>query len=593
MTKLQKLIAATIRAIPMIVMMALLLCIHCIFDSHGDIVTLFKLLQRSSALCIVLGVAATRHRVLRVTLSAVLGILLFVNIYCAIQLHCLFNSSVLFLILQTDTHEAGEYLSQYIFSRGTAISMVTTLAIIAAGLIANRRWQQWCNHRLDSIAERLTPSVAATVTTAIVALFTLSLLTTFTPNFFPIIFAVAAAAVAVAAAWALSRRLAPRWLQWTAGMALVACTIAPYYLPFSSANSLRDKLMCTPQSLALAITDICENDIDINRLTATNTVATASTDARADYKLVVIIGESFNRLHSSLYGYCHDTNPRLCQELDSGNLIVFTDAHTHTQGTALAMRGIFSTHLCDVDTTKWEDSPLFPVLLRKAGYTVALVDNHGTQRQSDAWQFHSSAFFSTPAMSDLCFDMRNDSIADYDMETVDRYIDRAAQHDVAIFHLMGQHSSADSRYPADFARFTPDDYADRADLDKIARLNIAAYDNATLYNDAVVAAIIDCYRDDNAIILYFSDHGEAVYDDLDFYGRILDPETPAYDNSVFRVPFVVWMSDRALAAHPDIADAIRRHSTERLDTYNVSHIVLDLLNVNTPALVPSRSWQTH
>ncbi|WP_438883943.1 sulfatase-like hydrolase/transferase, partial [Bacillus cereus group sp. BC317] len=40
------------------------------------------------------------------------------------------------------------------------------------------------------------------------------------------------------------------------------------------------------------------------------------------------------------------------------------------------------------------------------------------------------------------------------------------------------------------------------------------YDNANLYNDYVVASLIKDYKatDPNGFLLYFSDHGEEVYD---------------------------------------------------------------------------------
>ena len=40
--------------------------------------------------------------------------------------------------------------------------------------------------------------------------------------------------------------------------------------------------------------------------------------------IVVVIGESFNKYHSSLYGYSHNTNPNLLEERRKGNLYVFT-----------------------------------------------------------------------------------------------------------------------------------------------------------------------------------------------------------------------------------------------------------------------------
>jgi len=42
--------------------------------------------------------------------------------------------------------------------------------------------------------------------------------------------------------------------------------------------------------------------------------------------VILIIGESYNKYHASIYGYALPTTPHLEKEQNMGNLCVFTDA---------------------------------------------------------------------------------------------------------------------------------------------------------------------------------------------------------------------------------------------------------------------------
>ena len=83
---------------------------------------------------------------------------------------------------------------------------------------------------------------------------------------------------------------------------------------------------------------------------------------------------------------------------------------------------------------------------------------------------------------------------------------------------MGNHTQYSKRYPSGFEMFSGNDDSE----DKV----VAAYDNSILYNDFVVDSfftILENYseRHPNVRIsaLYFSDHGENVYDEGDYAGH--------------------------------------------------------------------------
>lgn len=70
---------------------------------------------------------------------------------------------------------------------------------------------------------------------------------------------------------------------------------------------------------------------------------------------------------------------------------------------------------------------------------------------------------------------------------------------------------------------------------------IADYDNATRYNDYVLMQIINRFRNQNTVLLYFSDHGEEVYDYRDHKGRDLSSNTISYNYLKYQheIPFMI------------------------------------------------------
>jgi heptose-I-phosphate ethanolaminephosphotransferase len=88
----------------------------------------------------------------------------------------------------------------------------------------------------------------------------------------------------------------------------------------------------------------------------------------------------------------------------------------------------------------------------------------------------------------------------YDGELINRLQDiKRSDKMLIVVHLMGNHISYHSRYPAEFDRFK--DEGKRSE-----------YDNSILYNDYVMQQLIDkvSHWPEFQGLLYFSDHGESV-----------------------------------------------------------------------------------
>ena len=181
------------------------------------------------------------------------------------------------------------------------------------------------------------------------------------------------------------------------------------------------------------------------------------------------------------------------------------------------------------------------------------------------------------------------------MQLIDAY--RANRHDIEapkrnfiIFHLYGQHAAYGERHPADFAKFGVRSVKSKLRLSDEQRGVVADYLNATLYNDYVVDSIIRMFSDRNAIVLYFSDHGEEVYDFRLQQGRTdLKTDVPRALRSQLDIPFMIYVSPRYAATHPQQVERIKRSIDRPFMTDNLPQVIFDLLGVRTKYYKPASS----
>lgn len=311
--------------------------------------------------------------------------------------------------------------------------------------------------------------------------------------------------------------------------------------------------------------------------------------------IVLVIGESYNKHHASCYGYPLPTTPCIDRLVRQGSMTLFVDAVSPWNVTSNAFKSFLSTHSTDQPGT-WTDGVLFPAIFRRAGYQVAFVTNQfcksPRQNRSD---FNGSFFLNDPRLDSLCFDFRNTRHYKFDGELLNELFSvhsrmaKSAPRNLCILHFMGQHVLYAERCPDPERIFTADDY-DRPDLTPDERQIIADYDNATRYNDKVLAQVLDHFRYEDAVVIYLADHGDEVFDGkIGMFGRnhtaVLTPEILRGE---FEVPMMVWTSPKFRRRHPETAENIRQAADRPFSTDDLPHLLLGLAGIDSPFYVPER-----
>lgn len=307
--------------------------------------------------------------------------------------------------------------------------------------------------------------------------------------------------------------------------------------------------------------------------------------------VVFILGESTSRHHMSLYGYGLPTTPRLDARDARGELAVFRAVTSPHAGTMAVMRTLFSFYDNEAPGLWYEYGNLFDIL-REAGVQTAWLSNQ------EASGFYGSIGRTLGGRCDI---MQFTSHLSHSIDLSERYdgellpllddtlaaMTEDGPH-FLVLHLMGAHEEFGRRYPEAYAQFTEEDERGRGvAATRQAREVRAAYDNAVLYDDAVVDAIIERFEGRDAVVVFLSDHGEEVYDVRDLAGH--GDESSPWQRDI---PCVFWMSEAFRARHAADAARIRRAVGTPWQSDEMIHTLLDLMQIRAEEYEEGKSLLT-
>ena len=309
--------------------------------------------------------------------------------------------------------------------------------------------------------------------------------------------------------------------------------------------------------------------------------------------IVLIIGESYSKAHCQLYGYPQKDTPRQRRLERGGWLTKFNDVVSCWNLTSFVFKNVLSMHVVR-EKGEWCDYPLFPELFRKAGYQVTFLTNQFLLAAGQAvYDFSGGFFLNDPVLSKAQFDLRNTSLHRFDeglLSDYDNFLNEGKinlkGNNLIIFHLIGQHVSYNTRYPKDRAKWHADDYKElRPDIagDHYRRRMIAAYDNACLYNDSIVTQIVKRFEDKDAIVVYMPDHGEEIFEpgrDIICRNHSATVDWPLAHYE-FEVPFWIWCSRKYAHREPEVFKAIKDAKNRRFMTDALPHMMVWLAGISS------------
>ena len=303
--------------------------------------------------------------------------------------------------------------------------------------------------------------------------------------------------------------------------------------------------------------------------------------------IVLIIGESYNKYHSQLYGYQKATSPRQMELAADSSLIAFTDVVAPWNLTSFVFKNVMSLYAVG-DEGDWCDYPLFPEVFRKAGYHVTFITNQFQSMAKEKFYDFSGGFFlNNLKLSQLQFDTRNTRLHRFDdgvLKEYDLLKKENTKHNLIILHLSRSHVDYQARYPQKTHRFFTPDMYQRPELTEKQLQLLSDYDNSLRYNDSIVYAITQRFIDEDAVVIYMPDHSEEMFDGEPYiYGRLHSTEIDyRLARNEMEIPFWVWGSPQYRESHPYGWKAIQAAKDRPMMTDILPHFLLYLGGISTP-----------
>lgn len=298
---------------------------------------------------------------------------------------------------------------------------------------------------------------------------------------------------------------------------------------------------------------------------------------------VMVIGESQNKKLMSCYGAPVSSTPWLSSQRQNSGFIFLENTYSSHVLTMPALRTAFFDGNMRVGDTFPEGQNLINVM-RGAGFRTVWLSNQMDlgRRDNDVSamaQTSDTCIFTPKVGPDWRLRPAPDEILLPYIEDALNQLDSNG-NTLLIIHLMGNHSPAGDRYPADFKADLPDEgvlgasFAHAREMDSLRQYLISLQ-----YADHVLKRITELVRaheDKPVAMVYFSDHGEEILNNLDG-GH--NPAVFTWDMA--RIPFFFWTSGPYRERYPDRAANLSRNAAKAYCNDLIFDLFLGLANIKT------------
>lgn len=301
--------------------------------------------------------------------------------------------------------------------------------------------------------------------------------------------------------------------------------------------------------------------------------------------VVVVLGESMRRNYMHCYGYPLENTPKQDSLVRTGDLVLFSDAISSAAWTTGSISQSMSFYTLEGPEKEWYKYPALPLVLSKAGYYTYWVSNQ--EKQGTGIQPIPTLASTSDSTRFVRIRTAGDWNASPDSDILPLLFDRtktpAGKDLFEVVHLMGSHTPYSDRYIHEKAPFTVDNLPKTlpngkpTPTDAKRRGIICDYVNSIHYNDQIVAQIFQRYSQTPAIVIYLSDHGQAVFE---------NPERPDYyehevSEAGLMIPLMVYTSPALREEHPEVYEQIVAAKDRKIMTDLLANSICGLLGVKT------------
>lgn len=282
--------------------------------------------------------------------------------------------------------------------------------------------------------------------------------------------------------------------------------------------------------------------------------------------VVLVIGEAVRTDHLQLNGYERETTPRL-----SARTNIISYPHIYSEAThTLASIPYIITRADSAHTERQYTEHSFVRIFNEAGFSSAWITNQEVGRTFAPFVNECDTLICANAgKSVYVFTQWMDAEMLPHLRRLQQHFPSPRQ--LYILHAIGSHWYFNNHVPEREQVFQP------VTTNKVITANtpeqiINSYDNTVRYMDLFVDSVIGSLEQEKAIVLYQSDHGEALGEE-GYYLHANEAEP------VHHPACVIWYSDKYAAAYPDKIKALVANKDKRYRTDYLYHSILSAAGI--------------
>ena len=285
--------------------------------------------------------------------------------------------------------------------------------------------------------------------------------------------------------------------------------------------------------------------------------------------VVVIIGEALRPANMSINGYRRKTTPKI-EELNAISLdSIFSDfVYTNKSVPHLMTRA--SSDNPEIAYTERSFIDIYKV----AGIKTATIANQDAEKPYVYFINEADTTIkSNQSKTVYNFDkwLDEDILPHYN-----NILNENNNKQLIVIHTIGSHWWYNSHYSNEYEIFKPTMRSRIvSNCDSMEIVN--SYDNTVLYTDFIISEIIKPLQNKNAIMIYLSDHGEALGEN-NLWLHASDAEI------MHHTAALIWMSNKYIENYPNKYNALLSNKQRKHKTDFLYHTVIDAGNISTDVL---------
>jgi len=264
-------------------------------------------------------------------------------------------------------------------------------------------------------------------------------------------------------------------------------------------------------------------------------------------KIIIVMGESANKNHMSLYGYTIPTTPFLTSLQKSKKLYVF-NAIAPTNQTRYSI----PIDLTEANVHYYEDRYLHSCSIltnfKANHYETYWISNQGRVGKNDSSISSMASEANTTFFANLNYlEAKTDEVL---LDYLNKLQTNSGK-EMYLLHIMGSHSDYINRYKKETALF------------KNAKNIVEEYDNSIHYSDYILSQIFEKFKHEKLLLIYLSDHGENINLENNGHGFL-----PPFKDE-YTVPFVIYSNVK----NPRLDEIYRDNKKGYFNLENFNYIV--------------------